>query len=161
MDFSSLVTLEDWTNALNQLITASTTAIQNNQQGKIADLQDNLFNYQQISPVNFDSLDSIAAKLSLELNRANRQTALKNIADIAQELNNLKNILGVATEHANQSADVIQLKTTKEFLDKAKTSLTILKGLRNDLADNSTDLGKKVAAVFKAIQEFEEAFPNA
>lgn len=160
MDFSSLVTLEDWTNALDQLIVASTTAIHNNNQGKIADLQDDLFNYQQISPVNFDSLDSIAAKLSLELNRANRQIALKNIAEIADELKNLKNILGVATEHANQSADDIQLKSTKNFLNKAKTSLTILKGLRNDLTDNSTDLGRKVTAVFKAIQEFEEAFPE-
>jgi hypothetical protein len=36
-----------------------------------------------------------------------------------------------------------------------------LKGLRNDLADNSTDLGKKVNAIFKAIQDFEDAFPNA
>ena len=160
MDFSSLVTLEDWTNALDQLIAASTTAVQNGDTAKIADLQDDLFNYQQISPVNFDSLDSIAAKLSLELNRANRQIALKNIAEIANQLKNLKNILGVATEHANQSANAIQLKTTKDFLNKAKTSLTILKGLRNDLTDNSTDLGRKVTAVFKAIQEFEEAFPE-
>ena len=43
----------------------------------------------------------------------------------------------------------------------AKTSLNILKGLRNDLADNSTDLGKKVSAIFKAINDFEEAFPDA
>ena len=161
MDFSQLVTLADWTNALNQLIAASTTAVQNGDTAKIADLQDDLFNYQQISPVNFDSLDSLAAKLSLKLNGTNRQAILRNIADIAEELKNLKNILGVATEHANQSADAIQLKSTKEFLSKAKTSLTILKGLRNDLADNSTDLGEKVAAIFKAINDFEEAFPDA
>jgi hypothetical protein len=36
-----------------------------------------------------------------------------------------------------------------------------LKGLRNDLANNSTDLGKKVAAVMKAIKDFEDAFPDA
>ncbi len=69
--------------------------------------------------------------------------------------------MGVATQNAAQSADAIQLKTTKEFLSKAKTSLNILKGLRNDLDDNSTDLGKKVSAIFKAINDFEEAFPDA
>jgi hypothetical protein len=161
MDFSQLVTLANWTNALDQLIAASTTAVQNNDTAKIADLQDDLFNFQQISPVNFDSLDSIAAKLSLELNRTNRQIALRNIAAIAEELRNLKSILGVATEHANQSADAIQLKTTKDFLSKAKTSITILKNLRNDLSNENSDLGKKVAAVVKAIQEFEAAFPDA
>jgi hypothetical protein len=161
MDFSQLTTLEDWTKALDQLIAASTTAVQNSDTAKIADLQDDLFNYQQISPVNFDSLDNIAAKLSLKLNGINRQATLRNIAEIAQELNNLKNILGVATEHANQSADAIQLKTTKDFLSKAKTSLIILKGLRTELDNNNTDLGRKVAAVFKAIKDFEEAFPDA
>jgi hypothetical protein len=161
MDFSQLTTLEDWTKALDQLIAASTTAVQNGDTAKIADLQDDLFNYQQISPVNFDSLDNIAAKLSLKLNGINRQATLRNIAEIAQELNNLKNILGVATEHANQSADAIQLKTTKDFLSKAKTSLIILKGLRTELDNNTTDLGRKVAAVFKAIKDFEEAFPDA
>jgi hypothetical protein len=161
MDFSQLITLEDWTKALDQIITASTAAVQNGDTAKIADLQDDLFNYQQTSPVNFDSLDSIAAKLSLKLNGINRQATLKNIADIAQELNNLKNILGVATEHANQSADAIQLKTTKDFLSKAKTSLNILKGLRAELDNTNNDLGKKVAAVFKAINDFEVAFPDA
>lgn len=160
MDFSQLITLEDWTNALDQLIAASTTAVQNGDANKIADLQDDLFNFQQISPVNFDSLDNIAAKLSLKLNGINRQATLRNIAEIAQELNNLKNILGVATEHANQSADAIQLKTTKDFLNKAKTSLNILKGLRAELDNDNTDLGRKVAAVFKAIQDFEAAFPD-
>jgi hypothetical protein len=161
MDFSQLITLEDWTKALDQLIAASTTAVQNGDTAKIADLQDDLFNYQQVSPVNFDSLDSIAAKLSLKLNSINREATLRNIALIAQELNNLKNILGVATEHANLSADAIQLKTTKDFLTKAKTSLNILKGLRAELDNDNTDLGKKVAAVFKAINDFEAAFPDA
>jgi hypothetical protein len=161
MDFSQLVTLADWTNALDQLIAASTTAVQNGDTAKIADLQDDLFNYQQISPVYFDSLDSLAAKLSLKLNGTNRQVILRNIAEIAEELKNLKNILGVATEHANQSADAIQLKTTKDFLNKAQTSITILKNLRNDLSDENTDLGKKVAAVVKAIQDFEAAFPDS
>lgn len=161
MDFSQLITLEDWTKALDQLIAASTTAVQNGDTAKIADLQDDLFNYQQVSPVNFDSLDSIAAKLSLKLNSINRETTLRNIALISQELNNLKNILGVATEHANQSADAIQLKTTKDFLSKAKTSLNILKGLRTELDNDNTDLGRKVTAVFKAINDFEAAFPDA
>ncbi|MDZ7898507.1 MAG: hypothetical protein U5N85_10855 [Arcicella sp.] len=72
----------------------------------------------------------------------------------------MKNLLGVATDHANQTADAIQLKSAKEFLSKAKTSITILKSLRADLSDTNTDLGRKVAAVFKAIQNFEEAFPD-
>jgi hypothetical protein len=161
MDFSQLMTLADWTSALEQLIASSNTALQNNDDTQISDLQDVLFQFQRQSPPNFESLDTIAFKTSLELNRANRNTALKNLANLSQELKNLNSILGVATENATQSADALQLKNVKDFLSKAKTSLTILKGLRNDLADNSTDLGKKITAVFKAIKDFEEAFPDA
>jgi hypothetical protein len=160
MDFSQLITIEDWTKALEQLMSSATVALQTTNTAKIFELQDDLFNYQQASPANFDSLDKIAFKLSLELNRANRQTALRNIGDLTTELSNLKNLLGVATDHANQAADAIQLKTTKDFLSKAKTSLNILKGLRNELDNDTTDLGRKVAAVFKAIKDFEEAFPD-
>lgn len=161
MDFSLLITLADWTTALEQLIASANNALQNNDDNQISDLQDELFQFQRQSPPNFESLDAIAFKTSLELNRANRNTALKNLANLSQELKNLNSILGVATENATQSADAIQLKNVKEFLSKAKTSLNILKGLRYDLADNSTDLGKKVAAIFKAINDFEDAFPNA
>ncbi len=158
MDFSQLITLAEWTNALDELIAKAMLAIQSNDEQQITDLQDVLLEFQRQSPPNFESLDTIAFKISLELNRVNRTTALINIRKLAQELRDLNRILGVATANANQSADIIQLKSTKEFLSKAKTSLTILKGLRDDLADNSTDLGRKVAAVFKAIQDFEDAF---
>jgi hypothetical protein len=161
MDFSELITLTEWTNALDELIAKATLAIQNNDEQQITDLQDVLLDFQRQSPPNFESLDTIAFKISLELNRVNRTTALINIRKLAQELKDLNRILGVATANANQSADVIQLKSTKEILNKAKTSLTILKGLRDDLADNSTNLGQKVAAVFEAIQDFENAFPDA
>lgn len=161
MDFSQLITLAEWTNVLDELIAKAMLAIQNNEEQQISDLQDVLLDFQRQSPPNFESLDTIAFKVSLELNRVNRTTALINIRKLAQELKDLNRILGVATANANQSADAIQLKSTKEFLNKAKTSLTILKSLRNELADDSTELGKKVAAVFEAIQDFERAFPDA
>ena len=161
MDFSQLITLAEWTNVLDELIDKAMLAIQNNEEQQISDLQEVLLDFQRQSPPNFESLDTIAFKVSLELNRVNRTTALINIRKFAQELKDLNRILGVATANANQSADTIQLKTTKEILGKAKTSLTILKGLRDDLADNSTDLGRKVLAVFEAIQDFENAFPDA
>ena len=127
MDFSQLITLADWTTALEQLIASANDALQNNDDEKISDLQDELSQFQRQSPPNFESLDAIAFKTFLELNRANRNSALKNIANLSQELKNLNSILGVATQNATQSADAIQLKTTKEFLSKAKTSLNILK----------------------------------
>lgn len=161
MDFSQLMTLADWTTALEQLIDSANNALQNNDDNQISNLQDDLFQFQRQSPPNFESLDAIAFKTSLELNRANRNTALKNLANLSQELKNLNSILSVATENATQSADALQLKNVKDFLSKAKTSINILKGLRNDLANSSTDLGKKVAAVMKAIKDFEEAFPDA
>ena len=85
---------------------------------------------------------------------------MQNIIDIANELHNLKNILGVATEHANQSADEIQLKSTKDFLSNAKIILNILKGRRTELDDNNTDLGRKVVVVFKGISNFGMVFPD-
>jgi hypothetical protein len=161
MDFSQLITLADWTTALEQLIASANNALQNNDDNQISNLQDDLFQFQRQSPPNFESLDAIAFKTSLELNRANRNTALKNLTNLSQELINLNSILSVATENATQSADALQLKNVKDFLSKAKTSLNVLKGLRNDLASSSTDLGKKVAAVMKAIKDFEDAFPDA
>lgn len=161
MDFSQLITLVEWTNALDELMAKAMLAIQNNDDQQIADLQEILFDFQRQSPPNFESLDAIAFKISLELNRVNRTNALINVRKLAQELKDLNKILAVATTNANLSADTIQLKSTKEILNKAKLSLTILKGLRDDLADNSTNLGKKVMAIFKAIQDFENAFPDA
>lgn len=161
MDFTNFATVNDWTTALEQLIASSVVAIQNDNRIQINELQTDLLDFQDQSPTKFDSLDAIAFRVSLELNRASRTAALRNLENLRQELRNLNSMLEVATEHANQSADAIQLKSTKDFLNKAKTSLIILKGLRNELDDNTTDLGRKVAAVFKAIQDFEAAFPEA
>jgi chromosome segregation ATPase len=108
----------------------------------------------------FDNLESRALKVSNELNRASKTIALRNLNDLLSQLKELDKQLNVQTADATQTSNELQLKSTKEFLTKAKTSLTILKGLKAELDNDTTDLGKKVAAVFKAINDFEEAFPN-
>jgi hypothetical protein len=160
MDFTNFATVNDWTTALEQLIADSVVAIQNDNHLQINQLQTDLLDFQDQSPTKFDSLDAIAFKISLELNRASRTAALRNLENLRQELRNLNSMLEVATNHAIEAADSIHLKNTKDFLGKAKTSLTILKGLRDDLADNTTNLGRKIQAVVQAINDFEAAFPT-
>jgi hypothetical protein len=160
MDFSQLISITDWTNALNALISESKVALQNNDTDKIIALQDDLLRFQDQTPPNFDSLDVLAMKTSFELNRASRMTAIKNIEAIATELGNLNLMISIATERANLSAEAIQLRSAKEFLGKAKASLLILKSLKDELTDTSSDVSDKVMALLKAIKDFENAFPD-
>ncbi|GAB3995621.1 hypothetical protein GCM10028807_36260 [Spirosoma daeguense] len=158
MNFDELITVADWTSALQQIVSLADAAFKSRDQDEIDKVQDLLFKFQEQSPPSVNNLDTIAFKVSKELAKENKEQVLKNLNDLSKELVTLSKFLDVATEHALLKSDAIQLKNTKDFLSKAKASLEILKGLREDLQDPTTNLGKKVEEVFKAINEFEKAF---
>jgi hypothetical protein len=165
MDFSILNTDSEWVSALQDLTNLVIKAIDKSNLADISNLRVVLKNYRDTLAENmhlseFDNLESRALKVSNELNRASKTIALRNLNDLLSQLKELDKQLNVQTADATQTSNELQLKSTKEFLTKAKTSLTILKGLKAELDNDTTDLGKKVAAVFKAINDFEEAFPN-
>lgn len=158
MDFSQLITVADWTAALQQILTLAEAAIRSGSQDDIDKAQDLLFEFQQQSPPSVNNLDDIAFTISRELTRQNKDQILKNLAELSKELLTLSKFLDVATEHALLKSDAIQLKNTKDFLSKAKASLEILQSLREDLQDPDTELGGKIEGLFKAINDFEKAF---
>jgi hypothetical protein len=158
MNFDELTTVSDWSEALRELVALATSAVQRNDADEMLKIQELLLAFQEQSPPSFNSLDAIAARTSIELNRTSRDIILANLSSLSRELLNLSQLMGVAAEHALLRSDAIQLKNTKSFLSKAKASLQILTGLRDDLNDSSTNLGRKVDAVFNAINDFETAF---
>lgn len=158
MNFDALITISDWTLALQQLVALADAAVQSGNQDDTANVQDSLFVFRQQSPPTVNNLDAIAFSVSNELNRQNRRLALDKLKELGEELANLNKSLDAATQQALTRSDEIQLKSTKDMLSKAKVSLEILKSLRQDLQDPTTPLGQKVGDVFTAIQEFEKAF---
>ena len=158
MNFDEFITVSDWTQALQQLISLANNAVQQNDQNELGTIQDLLIQFQNQSPPSMNSLDVIAFKTVNALNKTQRQAVLTSLNELSLELINLTKLINKATDQATQSTDEIQLKNTKEFLTKAKVSLGILTGLRADMQDTTTDLGKKVEAVFKAIGDFQQAF---
>ena len=158
MNFDGLITVADWTSALQQLVALADAAVQSGNQDDMANVQDLLFAFRQQSPPTVNNLDALAFSVSNELNRQNRQLALNKLKELGEELADLSKSLGAATEQALMRSDEIQLKNTKEVLNKAKVSLEVLKSLRQDLQDPATPLGQKVGDVFAAIHEFERAF---
>jgi flagellar hook-basal body complex protein FliE len=160
MNFDKLVTVQDWTEALRELIRRGQNAVDQNNTEEIGNVQDLLFDFQLASPKSFDDLDEIAFKTAQELNAQNRAALLTTLTELSQKLVDLSHTLDVSTEQALAKSDEIRLKNVINGLDKAKTGLDILLELREDLRDKDSELGKKVEAVFIAIKEFKEAFKD-
>jgi flagellar biosynthesis chaperone FliJ len=166
MDFSTLNTTVEWSSSLHDLINLCKKAVETQNLADIGKMRTVLENYRNELSNNthlnqFDELERISTGTLLELNRASRTIALRNLGNLTGELAALDTQLRELADDANDTSDKLQLKSTKNFLTKAKASLNILKGLRTELDNNNTDVGRKVAAVFKAIKEFEETFPDA
>jgi flagellar biosynthesis chaperone FliJ len=165
MDFSTLNTSAEWSSSLQDLINLCKKAVETQNLADIGKMKTVLENYRSELSNNahlsqFDELERISTGVLLELNRASRTIALRNLGNLTGELSTLDAQLRQLADNAINTSDKLQLKNTKDFLSKAKTSLNILKGLRNELDNDTTDLGRKVAAVFNAINDFEEAFPD-
>jgi flagellar biosynthesis chaperone FliJ len=166
MDFSELNTSAEWSSSLQDLINLCKKAVETQNFADIGKMRTVLENYiNELSNnahlAQFDELERISTGALLELNRASRTIALRNLGNLTGELTTLDSQLRELADDANDTSDKLQLKSTKNFLSKAKSSLNILKGLRTELDDDTTDLGKKVAALFKAIKEFDETFLDA
>lgn len=161
MNFDTLVTVQDWTEALQELIRRGQNAVDQNNTEEIENVQNLLFDFQLASPKSFDDLDAIAFKTARELNAQNRAAILNTLTELSEELLTFSNTLAVSTEQALAQSDKIQLKNVMDVLEKANTGLDILLELREDLRDKDSELGKKVEAVFIAIKEFRDAFKEA
>jgi hypothetical protein len=166
MDFSILNTDSEWVATLQDLTSLVTKAIDKSKVDDINKLRIVMQNFRNALAPNmflseFDNLDTISLKVTTELNRASRNIALRNLTDLTNQLKTLDTQLIDLTASATQTSEELQLKNAKEFLTKAKTSLNILTGLKAELDNDTTDIGQKVAAVFKAIKGFEVAFPDA
>jgi flagellar biosynthesis chaperone FliJ len=166
MDFSTLNTSAEWSSSLQDLINLCKKAVETQNLADISKMRTVVENYRNELSNNahlnqFDELERISTGVLLELNRASRTIALRNLGNLTGDLQTLDAQLRQLADDANDTSDKLQLKSTKDFLSKAKTSLNILMGLRTELDNDNTDLGRKVAAVFKAIKEFETAFPDA
>jgi hypothetical protein len=160
MDFTKFESRAEWTDALEQIIILARNAISNNNQIQIDSIQDILREYQEKSPLGLEDLDLIASQILMELNGDARRNALRNLENIASEVKGLGAVIQAITDDAEHSSKDLQLKVVKEFLTKTKTSINILKSFRDDISNDTTNLGQTVKAVFNAIKAFEEAFPD-
>ncbi len=151
VNFNTLVTIDDWAGALQQLLNDASAAIStNNQQAKLA-AQDALRTFSKLSPVQCEFLDNIAHKAVNDLFNSVADAALQSIASRNAELQQAtKLIKDVATE-AQKDAKSIQFEKVISALDKAKSAAETLKTLETSLAQPDQNLLAKIRALSDAI----------
>lgn len=151
INFDSLVTIDDWAGALQQLLNDAKAAINANDQQAKLNAQEALRTFSKLSPVQCEFLDNIAHKAVNDLFISVADSALAAIASRNAELQQAtKLIKNVATE-AQKDAKSIQFERVISALDKAKSAAETLKTLETSLAQPNQNLLAKIKALTDAI----------
>jgi hypothetical protein len=157
IDFGTLTTVDDWSNALKTLIDDARTAIQNNDSDARLATQAQLTDFITNSPSFCAPLDAVARDTARDLFTSEVNAALAALASRDADLARATANINGATAHANQSARSIQFTQAINFLDKSKDALAQLKAIEEQLASPDTDLLTKIETVMAAIEELKNA----
>jgi hypothetical protein len=160
INFDELVTLADWTAALQSILDEAKTAIQSNDQGKKLELQDQLRAYIKRSPEKCEFLDNIAHKAIDDLFISVVGSALSAIDARNAELKKATAVVADVTHEAENDAKSIQFKTAIEVLTKAKAAVEKLKALEQQLAQPDQNLLDKIKALTDAISDLSGLLPH-
>jgi hypothetical protein len=157
IDFGTLTTVDDWSNALKTLIDDARIAVQNNDSDARLATQAQLTDFITNSPSFCAPLDVVARDTARDLFTSELNAALASLASRDADLAKATATIGGATAHANQSAKSIQFTQAISFLDKSKDVLVQLKTIEEQLAAPDVDLLTKIQTVIAAIEELKNA----
>lgn len=157
IDWDTLSTVDDWSNALKSLIADARAAVQHNDSDARLATQAALTDFITNSPGFCAPLDAVARDTAHDLFVSEVNAALASIASRDAALAKATAAINGATAHANQSAKSIQFTQAINFLDKSKDALAQLKSLEEQLASPDTDLLTKIQTVIAAIDALKTA----
>lgn len=151
INWDTLVTINDWARALQQLLADARAAISADDQDAKLDAQDALRTYTKRSPVECEFLDNIALRAINDLFDSVAESALNKIAARNAELQQATKLIKVVSTQAQKDAKAIQFEKVISALDKAKSAAETLKSLETSLSQPDQNLLSKIKAVTDAI----------
>jgi hypothetical protein len=147
--FDELITIDDWSAALEKILDAAVTATAaRNAEGRQA-LMDLLLTFIKRSPAKVEVLDVIAREAIEDLSLAEISASLERISARNAELARATGLIDAVTAEAKKDARTLQLESTVDALRKAKAAIDALNKIEETVANPDEKLlGKlKVSAV--------------
>lgn len=151
INFDTLITIDDWAGALQQLLDDATAATNANDQQAKLEAQDALRTFSKLSPPQAEFLDTIAHKAVNDLFISVADSALAAIASRNTELQQATKLIKDVSIQANKDAKSIQFEKVISALDKAKSAADALKTLETGLQKPDQNLLDKIKALLDAI----------
>jgi len=149
--FDELISIEDWSEALQKILDAGVKATENADSEERLALQDLLLMFMKRSPAKVELLDVIAREAIEDLALAEISTSLQRISSRSAELTRAVGLIEAVTAEAKKDARKLQLESTLDALTKAKAAVDALNKIEKALENPNQNLLQKLKTSAEAI----------
>ena len=159
IDFDSLATFDDWSDALQQILRQARTALQSGNVSDRVAVQDLLAEFIAKSPNRIAAgLDDIARKAMDDMLNTALSEALTSLASRTADLALHAKAISDIASNAEAKAAAIRLDKARQVIDSATSAIVSLNGLRQTLGAAADDLAV-VGKIDKAVKVIQELVP--
>jgi predicted nucleic acid-binding Zn-ribbon protein len=152
--WSTLVTLNDWTDALERLLTAAESARATNNARAVREVQTALVTFTKQSPAMANALDDIAHEAARDLYLARLDQALRQLAARKKALADARQLIEEATAQARRDTADIRLENVRLLVEKTMAALKAYERIRRNLESADDDVLRSVRAALNALADF-------
>lgn len=152
--WSTLVTLTDWTDALERLLSAAESARARKNARAVRTVQAELIAFTKHSPAVANALDDIAYAAARDLYLTSLDHSLRQLADRRKALADAKRLIEEAAEQARKGTADIQLEQLRALVGETAAALKAYEKLRKGLAGADDDVLKSIRAALGALKDF-------
>jgi hypothetical protein len=152
IDWSDLILLEDWADALRQILAAAESAVQT-PLGKRQEVAELLRLFIKKSPVDAGVLDNIATGAIIDLDINIMEEALRAIRAREATLKLQISLITGVTAQAKNDAKKLRLDNVNKVLANAKVALKALQAANRALDPPDEELSQKIEAIITAMHD--------
>jgi hypothetical protein len=149
--FNELITIEDWSAALQRILDAASEATRNEDAEGRQALMDLLLMFIKRSPAKVEVLDVIAREAIEDLALAQISVSLERLAARSAELARAVGFIDAVAADARKDARALQLESTLDALRKAKVAVDALRKVEKALDEPDAGLLEALKASSDAI----------
>lgn len=152
IDWNDLILLEDWADALRQILAAAENAVQI-PLGKRQEVADLLRTFIKKSPTDAGVLDNIATGAITDLDISIMDDALRAIKGREATLKLQISLITGVTAQAKNDAKKLRLDNVNKVLASAKVALKALQAANKVLNPPDEELSQKIEAIITAMDD--------
>lgn len=153
---SALITVEDWAEELQTILSEVDDAVQSGELEQRSKAQELLLDYIKASPSAAESLDKIASQASLDLLQAQVDDVVAAIAARNAELKAATKLIQQSAAEAKSSKKALQFEKVVDTLKTAREGIDAFKRVSGAVAEGDAQLTEKLTEIAKAIADFEK-----